>query len=517
MAEYSPLLPPEQRDRARLEKARAIAAERGGSLVSESVRSSIQKVIWECGRGHRWEAVVQQVQSGTWCPECQKPTIDDLQRHAAGRGGKCLAIAYMDSKTKMPWQCAKGHRWMSHWNSVQYHWCPKCAKIQKLDLEEFVRIARQRGGKLLSKEYINAMTPLLWRCAQGHTWWAEPGRVKGDTKYGHGSWCRTCAYVAQRGHRKPVVTLHDMREIARERGGECLSKLYINAFTKMEWRCARGHEWMATRTTIKRSWCPECAKKLEFEQVVATAADHGGKVLSPRSKFVNGATVLQWQCGVGHRWKTTVLRVRQGAWCARCQADSNWSLQDMKEIAGKHGGICLSRRYVHWEKPLRWRCSERHLFRATPRTVVRKKNSPVWCPVCSRYKYTIDDLQAIARERGGECLSRTTGYVRMHLRWRCAQGHVWRATIGGIVKGTWCAKCSTDRQRLDLGSLQEMARAHGAECLSTRYLNNQTPMRWRCARDHVFDRPARLMQRLSHKAAELWCPVCRREARQRMK
>jgi hypothetical protein len=39
-------------------------------------------------------------------------------------------------------------------------------------------------------------------------------------------------------------------------------------------------ESMASRTTIKRSWCPECAKKLSFEQVCSTTHLHGGKVLS---------------------------------------------------------------------------------------------------------------------------------------------------------------------------------------------------------------------------------------------
>jgi hypothetical protein len=315
-----------------------------------------------------------------------RPTIEDLQQHAAKRGGRCLASEYVDCKAKMRWRCANGHEWLSHWNSVQYHWCPKCAKIQKLELNEFVRIARWRGGKLLSKEYINSATRMLWQCKLGHTWWAKPSSVKGDSKYHAGTWCRTCARLAQRGRRHPKVTLEQMREIARERHGECLSEVYVNAHTKMKWRCGRGHEWMANRTTIKKSWCPRCVKLLEFEQVEATASDHGGKVLSPRSDSIDGATVLLWQCVVGHQWRDTVLRVRQGAWCKRCNTARYWNLQDMPEIASRHAGVCLSKRYRGYDEFIRWRCAEGHVFKLTPHTVTvsQKAGRPRWCPICDR-------------------------------------------------------------------------------------------------------------------------------------
>ncbi len=513
MAQFTPLPPFEERNRLRIEKARTIAAERGGKLISEFVRNSRQKVVWECGRGHRWEARLDQVQSGTWCPQCQKPAIEDLQRHAAKRGGKCLASAYIDAKTKVLWQCAKGHRWNSSWDTVLKHWCPKCAQIQKLDIKEFVRIARQRGGKLLSTEYIRGKAPLLWQCAKGHTWWAAPRNVKGG-KYKHGSWCRVCAYLALRRRRKPVVTLEHMAEIARERGGECLSKFYIDVNTKMRWRCEKGHEWMANRMVIKRSWCPQCAKKLTFKIVEATAGSHGGKVLSPLSKFVDGASVLRWQCAAGHRWKTTVARVRAGVWCPRCKEDSYWSLQDARELARKHGGICLSRRYVGFDTRLRWQCSNGHVFKLSHRQAVRRDGKPKWCPDCSSYKYTSEDAQKLAAEHGGECLSAKTGNTYHRLQWRCARGHFWRAALKSILIGKWCAVCKREDRGFSLKRMKELGRSQGGKCISKKYVDNKTPLRWRCARGHLFIQiPAIVRKRIG--ASEEWCTVCRRLSRQR--
>lgn len=53
--------------------------------------------------------------------------------------------------------------------------------------------------------------------------------------------------------------LQDMQELARSRGGECLSTEYKDIKTKMRWRCAFGHEWEATpRLHLASHWCPEC-------------------------------------------------------------------------------------------------------------------------------------------------------------------------------------------------------------------------------------------------------------------
>jgi len=58
------------------------------------------------------------------------------------------------------------------------------------------------------------------------------------------------------------LNIEEMQKLAKERGGKCLSKKYINNRTKLEWECEKGHIWKATLGTIKRgSWCPICSKK----------------------------------------------------------------------------------------------------------------------------------------------------------------------------------------------------------------------------------------------------------------
>lgn len=55
-------------------------------------------------------------------------TIEDLQKAAEFRGGKCLAEEVPDIYTPIKWQCADGHEFMMSVNAVLQggHWCPEC-------------------------------------------------------------------------------------------------------------------------------------------------------------------------------------------------------------------------------------------------------------------------------------------------------------------------------------------------------------------------------------------------------
>ena len=108
------------------------------------------------------------------------------------------------------------------------------------------QIAESRGGECLSKKYINNHSRLTWQCKDGHIWKATPNNVKS------GSWCSTCIG-------KAIGTIGQMRALAKEHGGKCLSKTYLNNSVKLSWQCKEGHVWQTTPKSIKKgSWCPVC-------------------------------------------------------------------------------------------------------------------------------------------------------------------------------------------------------------------------------------------------------------------
>ena len=138
----------------------------------------------------KYDTTRTMVSSLWWTPEL---TIEDMHRIAAERGGKCLSTVYDNTKTKIEWECAKGHQWHATPSMIrQGQWCRQCsikkrADSTRLGIAEMHRIAAERGGKCLSTVYVNANTKLEWECAEGHQWHATPSHIKS------GQWCRQCS------------------------------------------------------------------------------------------------------------------------------------------------------------------------------------------------------------------------------------------------------------------------------------------------------------------------------------
>ena len=237
--------------------------------------------------------------------------IKQLQHLAKKRGGKCLSLTYNNSVTKLKWQCVKGHEWEAlPGNIKQGTWCPYCSGKMKLTIEEMRRLADEHDGKCLSDNYQGSQTKLLWQCRFEHQWEATPASIK------QGSWCPTCVKTRGPSAKK---TISDMQSAAGNRGGKCLSDTYEGANYKLLWQCKKGHQWMASPKSIRQgSWCPKCAgnKRHTIEDMRRIAIERGGKCLSHTYK--NNMTKLLWLCSEGHQWEAMPMKIISGTWCRKC-------------------------------------------------------------------------------------------------------------------------------------------------------------------------------------------------------
>ena len=225
-------------------------------LLSTVYVNSVEKLLWGCSLAHQWEAGLNHVKNHkTWCPMCSRTAMLSLsmaQQHAAALGGLCLSVTYVNSRTPLLWECAAGHRWTATFGAVRNRqsWCPKCAHERyRKGLRIAQAVAASRGGFCHSAVYKNMHSPLLWECAVGHTWRAALQSVQA-----HGSWCRSCFIQSQR------LDIETAQDVARQRGGACLSGCYVNNATPLQWRCKVGHLWKAALNGVKDggSWCPTC-------------------------------------------------------------------------------------------------------------------------------------------------------------------------------------------------------------------------------------------------------------------
>ncbi|GBB95944.1 hypothetical protein RclHR1_02650015 [Rhizophagus clarus] len=253
---------------------------------------------------------------------------------AIERGGLCLSDKYINDQSPLLWRCAMEHKWFARLANIKRHewyspfasiknsgtWCPHCQFNRRLTLEDAKQIAISRGGECLSENFDNSKSILLWHCGKGHEWYARFHSIKNLN-----SWCPYCA-----GHR---ITLEDVKQIAIDKGGECLSQEYINSYTPLIWKCNKGHEWSAKLHGIKNlnTWCPKCAgnKRLTLEEANQIASIKNGRCLS--EKYLNGRQNLLWQCSIGHKWLASLERVKnKNSWCPEC---NRHSIETAKSLA----------------------------------------------------------------------------------------------------------------------------------------------------------------------------------------
>jgi len=176
-------------------------------------------------------------------------------------------------------------------------------------------------------------------------------------------------------------SIEDFHQIAEGRHGVCLSDRYLNMHTKLDFRCGVcGYEWSATPDSIVSGrWCRKCAAR-------------------------------------------TPNNIKRGQWCTFCAGKTKWTIEAVNSLAKSRGGECLSKKYINRKEKLRFKCN---VCGNVWKTSLASLLNGAFCPKCGLEKVlrqtrkTIGEMQQIATERGGECLSST--YVNSHtkLQWRC--------------------------------------------------------------------------------------------------
>jgi hypothetical protein len=242
-----------------MQRLRAAAQARGGMCLSTNYTKLTDRYRFRCEQGHEWETVGREVVRGTWCGACANARKADTYRHENGleklhqcadrHGGVCLASQYEGSKAYYRFRCGEGHEWQAQGAAIfRGTWCPQCQyAVKRLGIDAMRALAARHDGRCLSDRYANNETKLEWECAKGHRWRAAPAPIAA------GHWCAQCARDARK------LGIERMREIAAERGGQCISDTYVDSSTRLEWECARGHRWLAKPKTITQGhWCARC-------------------------------------------------------------------------------------------------------------------------------------------------------------------------------------------------------------------------------------------------------------------
>lgn len=128
----------ERSDPDGLARIREIAQARGGQCLSRSYHGTSASYRFRCGAGHEWDALGNNILQGGWCRRCrnegQKLGLEAMRALAQERGGICHSDVYLHGKSKLKWECHRGHVWEATPSGVKRgHWCPSCAILNTID------------------------------------------------------------------------------------------------------------------------------------------------------------------------------------------------------------------------------------------------------------------------------------------------------------------------------------------------------------------------------------------------
>ena len=167
---------------------------------------------------------------------------------------------------------------------------------------------------------------------------------------------------------------------------------------------------------------------------------------------------------------------------ARRTLTGKLSIQDMQKLAKKRGGLCLSKKYIAGRLKLTWQCKKGHIWQATGQSI---KHGESWCPKCYGLIHDIKYMKGLAAKRGGKCLSKHFTSVAKKLQWQCNYGHKWRATPASLKRGKWCPQCGHGSFTIE--DIQIFAKKHKGLFISTKYKGYREKHRWQCKNGHKFN------------------------------
>jgi hypothetical protein len=180
-----------------------------------------------------------------------KLKIEDLQELANEYKGKYIdEVPYVNTHTKVKWECKRGHRFLAETTQVkQKRWCKICREQDKLD--ELSEIAQKRKGVLISDTYLHSMAAMVWKCEKGHTFVSSENRVR------LGKFCIHCDSTVPKAQ---LTTRYRVRMFVSGRGGKILTKGGISTKSTIKLSCRHGHEFdLRVREILENlQWCTHC-------------------------------------------------------------------------------------------------------------------------------------------------------------------------------------------------------------------------------------------------------------------
>lgn len=245
------------RERKELQIIKEIAESKGGKLLSTLYIDCEKNLEFLDKAGNYFKKPAIRIKKNEWSPFENGRVLNNPEYHlnelikiAESKGGKLISTQYINGNTKLEVEDKNGMRFFMRGTDLRRnHWSPyeqnKVMNDPEYHLNILKEIAKKRNGKLISTQYLGAKIKLEFEDSQKRRFLMTPDDVKG-TK---GRWS---GYESGNVYNNPEYHFNEIRKIAESKSGKVISKNYINAKTKMEFENIFGRRFYCTPNQIKR-------------------------------------------------------------------------------------------------------------------------------------------------------------------------------------------------------------------------------------------------------------------------
>ncbi len=426
-----------------------------GEWESGKYINSYTKINVRCKKGHKWCAKPASIMNGRWCATCAHEKKKEkssalLYKIVKMKGGQVELYDESGSLGKANILCENGHSFFTTQSKIaQGVWCPKCAiQRRRADLKDIKGLAVSRGGKCLSVTYKGAHEKLLFECNNGHQWQAKANAIK------NGTWCPICRTTI--GENLTRLMLEHLFEEQFEKSyppwlkSKEGTQLELDGYCK-KLKIAFEHQG-AQHFSPNNHFAESFERRIELDERKRLLCNkHGIRLIElKQSGEKKGADEIFTEL----KAELKRLRIRSlkdffffvfDENSAYINIESLQHFEKIKEIAKKKGGKCISNLYGGHYYKLEFRCKEGHFWKTAPATIKRER----WCPKCARNsrpvkqpKYTLEDMDRLAKNKKGRCLTRTFKNGSSRMKWECELGHRWVTIAYSVIQGSWCKSCA---------------------------------------------------------------------------
>jgi hypothetical protein len=385
-------------------------------------------------------------------------------------------------------------------------WCYICSGLKEYTINYCLNYAKSKNGDFISKAFKNAGTKYEWKCGDCNSVW----KASLSALIANDSWCRKCAMRKSGADKR--LDLGEFKELAKKRGGKCLSEVYEGLSKKLLWECKFNHRWESSAGSIKNgTWCPTCSEGLG-ERICRYIFENltGKKFTKIRPEWLRKSSNSYLELD-GYNEELQIAFEHQGEqhFSTRTQFIKSKKLLKKRIEVDKFKVTRCKERGIHVivvpeinkrlsiEEAVEFIYNKLHALNVN---LLRDKLNVHRMDFYYPEKFF--NLQKIVSEREGVIITKSYLGSNSKMIFQCKNKHQWEAVPSSIMNNkTWCPFCSGNIKRT-IQEMQELAISRGGRCLSKQYTSANVKLDWECKNGHRFSNsPSKI-------SSGQWCKKC---------